>query len=294
MQMRGIISVSPQIHRLRYSGRSLPLPAGSAFLDADIPRAGNAKYRRVQGTQRGEIMSTRVASAMAELKKKGSEQTRKIYARHGMATREMFGVSIANLKPIAKKIKGQQALAHGLYETGNVDAMYLAGMVADGAQMSEKQLTDWAEGAAGAQMISEYTVAWVAVDHPQARELAKKWMKSKKEHVAASGWCTYSGLLATKSDDALDLREIEQLLSVIEKEIHNAPNRARYTMNGFVIAVGAYVKPLLKRAKSAAKKIGEVSVDVGETACTIPLASAYIQKIEAANRVGKKRKTIRC
>jgi 3-methyladenine DNA glycosylase AlkD len=259
-----------------------------------MARLRNAKYLSADRTREGEFMSTTVASVMAELKKKGSEQTRKIYARHGMATREMFGVKVADLKPIAKKIKGQQALACGLYETGNVDAMYLAGMVADGAQMSEKQLNDWAEGAAGAQMISEYTVAWVAVDHPQARELAKKWMKSKKEHVAASGWCTYSGLLATKPDDELDLREIEGLLAVIEKEIHGASNRARYTMNNFVIAVGTYVKPLLKQAKASAKKIGEVSVDMGETACTIPLASAYIAKIEAADRVGKKRKTIRC
>ena len=238
-------------------------------------------------------MST-LATVMAELKKKGSEQTRKIYARHGMATREMFGVSIADLKPIAKKLKGQQALACQLYETGNVDAMYLAGMVANGAQMTEKQLSDWAEGATGAQMISEYTVAWVALDHPQAPALAKKWIKSKKEHVAAAGWCTYSGLLATKPDNELDLREIENLLAIIEKEIHNAPNRARYTMNNFVIAVGTYVKPLLKQAKASAKKIGTISVDVGDTACTIRQATEQIQKIEAANQIGKKRKTIRC
>ena len=238
-------------------------------------------------------MST-VATVMAELKKKGSEQTRKIYARHGMATREMFGVSIADLKPIAKKLKGQQALACQLYETGNVDAMYLAGMVANGAQMTEKQLNDWAEGATGAQMISEYTVAWVAVDHPQARDVAKKWINSKKEHVAAAGWCTYSGLLATKPDNELDLKEIEELLAIIEKGIHNAPNRARHTMNNFVIAVGTYVTPLLKQAKASAKKIGTISVDIGDTACAIRQATDQIRKIEAANQVGKKRKTIRC
>jgi hypothetical protein len=65
-------------------------------------------------------------------------------------------------------------------------------------------------------------------------------------------------------------------------------------MNGFVIAVGTYVKPLLKEAKAAARQIGEVSVDVGETACNVPLATAYIEKSEAAGSVGKKRKTIRC
>jgi 3-methyladenine DNA glycosylase AlkD len=235
-----------------------------------------------------------VTSIMAELKKKGSENTRKIYARHGMATERMFGVSMADLKVIAKTIKGQQALACELYETGNLDAMYLAGMVADGAQLSEKQLNGWAEGAAGMQMISEYTVPWVAVENEHAREVAMRWIKSKKEHVASSGWCTYAGLVATKADEELDLAEIDELLKTVVKGIKSAQNRVRYTMNGFVIAVGTYVKPLLKQAKASAQQIGAVSVDVGDTACEVRLASAQIEKIQAAGRTGQKRKTIRC
>lgn len=235
-----------------------------------------------------------VTSVMAELKRKGSEKTCKMYARHGMVTERMFGVSVADLKVIARTIKGQQALACELYETGNLDAMYLAGLVAAGAQMSEKELNRWAEGAANLQMISEYTVPWVAVENPSARKLATKWIKSKKEHVASAGWCTYAGLVATKTDQALDLAEIEGLLGTVMQEVHAAQNRVRYTMNGFVIAVGTYVKPLLKQAKATARQIGAVSVDVGDTACTVRLATAHIEKIEASGRVGQKRKTIRC
>lgn len=40
---------------------------------------------------------------------------------------------MADLKAIAKTINGQQTLACELYETGNLDAMYLAGLVADGS-----------------------------------------------------------------------------------------------------------------------------------------------------------------
>jgi len=248
---------------------------------------------RVTQRDKGEIMPT-VTSIMADLKKKGSEKTRKMYARHGMVTDCLFGVSMADLKVIAKTIKGEQALACELYETGYLDAMYLAGMVADGAQMSEKQLNGWAEGAAGLPMISEYTVPWVAVENARGRDLAMKWITSKKEHVASSGWCTYAGLVGTKADEVLDLAEIEDLLSTIVRGIKSAQNRVRYTMNGFVIAVGTYVKPLLKQAMAAAQQIGTVSVDVGDTACEVRLASEYIEKIQASGRVGQKRKTIRC
>lgn len=235
-----------------------------------------------------------VSTIMAELKAKGKESTRKIYARHGMAPERVFGVSVADLKLIAKTIKGQQALAAELYETGNMDAMYLAGMVLDGAQVERKRLSAWAESAVGLQMIGEYTIAWLAVEHPQGRALAMEWIGSKKEHIASSGWCTYSGLLATKPDAELDLKEIEGLLGAIVKQIDGAPNRVRYTMNNFVIAAGTYVKPLAKLAKDTAKKIGDVSVDVGETACKVPVASEYIAKAEAAGKFGVKKKTIRC
>ena len=65
-------------------------------------------------------------------------------------------------------------------------------------------------------------------------------------------------------------------------------------MNGFVIAVGTYVAPFHAAAKAAAKKLGDVSVDVGDTACEVPMAEAYIGKVEGLGRVGVKRKTIRC
>jgi hypothetical protein len=84
------------------------------------------------------------------------------------------------------------------------------------------------------------------------------------------------------------------LLKQVEQEIHQAPNRVRYTMNGFVISVGTYVKPLLKQALATAKKIGKVDVQMGETSCKVPLATDYIAKVEKMGRIGKKRKVARC
>ena len=97
-----------------------------------------------------------------------------------------------------------------------------------------------------------------------------------------------------KPDEELDLKEIEGLLGRVTKEIHEAPNCVRYCMNSFVIAVGAAVKPLLAKAKAAAKQIGKVEVDMGNTACKVPAAVEMIAKIESMGRVGKKRKTMKC
>ena len=234
-----------------------------------------------------------VKQVMDALKKAGNPQRIQVFANHGAPTDSMFGVSVADMKGIAKQIKGQQELAYELFETANGDAQYLAGMVADGSQMNKSLLDKWAREATW-QMVSEYTVPWVATESDHTRNQALKWIKAKKESVASSGWNTLSGYVTVTRDDELDIDELEGFLDQIEEEIDGAKNRIRYTMNGYVIAVGAYVSPLTKRAKQTAKRLGKVDVELGGTSCKVPLALEAITKIEKMGRVGKKRKTIKC
>ena len=235
-----------------------------------------------------------VKSVLADLKKVADEQTRKTYIRHGAPPDKVFGVKVGNMKPIVKQIRGEQQLGLELYATGNRDAMYLAGLIVDGSKMTRAQLDQWVRDSDGYAGISECTVVWVAAEHPDAIAIAKKWMRSKDETTAAAGWCLYAGCLAIRPDDELDLDEIRALMDEAVAKVHTAPNRVRYQMNSFVISVGSYVAALLVNAREAAKKIGAVEVDMGNTACKTPLATEYIDKIERMGRVGRKRKTLKC
>jgi len=229
---------------------------------------------------------------MKELEKKGSESIRKIFKNHGN-NGPMYGVKVGDLKVIQKKVKKDHELAMGLFATGNYDAMYLAGLIADESKMSKKDIQQWAERSTN-KGISEYTVAWVAAESEYGWELGMKWIDSPKENIASAGWNTLSGVIAMKPDNELDIALIKRLLQRIVKEIHSAPNRVRYTMNGFVIGVGGYIKELTKDAIDIAKKIGDVYVDMEGTACKVPSAADYIKKIEARGSIGKKKKTVKC
>ena len=229
---------------------------------------------------------------LAQLKKLGSEATKKVLVKHG-AREPFFGVKVADLKTVQKKVKTDHALALELYASGNSDAMYLAGLVADPAAMTKADLRKWAK-AAYWHMLSCYTVPWVASESRYGRELAIEWMGSDSEQVAAAGWSTFGCLVAIKPDDELDLAEIEKLLGRVKKEIGAAPNRAKYAMVMFIIAVGTYVAPLLAKAKATAKALGKVGVDAGDTSCKVPDAGEYIAKVESMGRVGKKRKRAAC
>jgi 3-methyladenine DNA glycosylase AlkD len=227
-----------------------------------------------------------------ELKPLGSDAYKKILFNHGVQE-PVFGVKVESLKKIQKRVKKDYQLALDLFDSGIYDAMYLAGLIADDPKMTKKDLRHWAEKA-NCPSISEYTVSWVAAEGIHGWELALEWIDSKKESVASSGWATLSGLVSLKDDKELDLNELKQLLQRIQKTIHDQPNRVKYVMNGFVIAVGCYVESLTDLALKTADKIGPVEVEMSGTACKVPLASESIQKVQKRGAIGKKRKTVKC
>jgi len=233
-----------------------------------------------------------VEEIVAELATLGSESIKKIFLRHG-AKEPFYGVKVEDLKKIQKRIKKDHELALKLYDTGISDAMYLAGLIAEPPRMKKADLQRWAKTASW-PMISEYTVAWVAAESPHGADLAREWINSKKEGVAISGWATWSSLVSITPDQDLDLDELVELLERVEADIHSAPDRVRYSMNCFLIAVGSYVTPLAARAKAAARKIGKVEVDMGETACKVHPALEYIEMVEKRGKQGVKRKTAFC
>jgi 3-methyladenine DNA glycosylase AlkD len=233
-----------------------------------------------------------VNEVMTELKRLGDPQIKSILQKHGMRE-PLFGVRVGDMKPIQKKIKKDYQLAKDLYATGNGDAMYLAGLIADDEKMSIGDLQTWVQQAVS-QTICEYTVAWVAAGSPHGYRLALDWVDAKEEHIAASGWATLASLVSMRPDGQLDLPTLRSLLGRIARDIHGAPNRVRYTMNNFVISVGAYVTPLHKEALATARKIGAVTVDMEGTACKVPDAADQIAKIEARGSLGKKKKTVKC
>lgn len=232
-----------------------------------------------------------VQDIVAELRKFSNAQTKKTWMTHG-AQEPCLGVKVEDMKKIQKRVKVDYQLALDLYDTGIADAMYLAGLIADDARMTKKDLQKWVENATWG-MVAEYTVPWVASASQHGREVALKWIESKNETIASAGWQTYSCMVAIKKDEDLDLAEIQSLLQRVARSIHQQPNRVKYVMNNFVISVACYVEPLHKFAVDTANGIGKVTVDlVG--ACKIPFAPDYIKKFEARSAIGKKRKSAKC
>ncbi len=231
-----------------------------------------------------------VKEVLKELESYADERTKNTHIKHG-AKEPLYGVRVADLKKILKKTKKNHELSLALFETGNSDAMYLAGLMADEKKISKEQLNQWVKRAYW-YYLSEYTVPWVAAESPYGFELGLEWIRSNEETIASAGWSTLSNYASIA--DVLDLEIYTSLLDEVAEKITDAQNRVRYTMNGFVIAVGCYIPELTQKSKEIALKIGKVDVFMGDTYCKVPLALDYIKKVEERGSIGKKRRMARC
>lgn len=233
-----------------------------------------------------------IQTILQELELLSTERTKKNYIRNG-AHEPLFGVATGAMKPIVKKLKKNQDIAEGLYATGNYDAMYLAGMIADPTAMSEADFDRWME-TAYFYMISDYIVAVTLAETDIAQAVSDKWIASDKELFMSAGYSCYCWLLGNRKDEEFDQEKLNKMLEIVEKTIHNSPNRTKYTMNNFVTTVGISYMPLHERAVAVANAIGKVEVSSVKTKCSVPLASEAIQKAVDKGQLGFKRKNVRC
>ncbi len=211
------------------------------------------------------------SDVLKELEGFGAEQNRKVYSRHGVGENQ-FGVSFGNLRALGAKHLGDQQLAEELWATGNNDARVLATIIADPGTMTGKSIESWRRGLDNYVITDAFTGLVARTPHCQKK--AEKWTTAKAEWTSRAGF----GLLAhlAMHDPALPDEYFEAYLEVIEQEIHSRRNRTRDAMNSALIAIGVRNRNLQDKAIAAAKRIGKVEVDHGDTGCGTPDAVDYI------------------
>jgi 3-methyladenine DNA glycosylase AlkD len=231
-------------------------------------------------------------AVMQELESLGKERLKKIYISNG-AHEPLFGVATGAMKPIAKKIKINQQLAEELYATGNYDAMYFAGIIADPNNMTELDFDRWMDDAYF-HMLSDYVVAVTLSESEIAQYVADKWIASGDELRMSAGWSCYCWLLGNRQDEEFSKSKISTMLDVVKSHIHNSPERTKFAMNNFLYTVGISYIPLHEKALETANEVGIVEVKRNKKKASFLDASKSIQKEMERGKLGFKRKYVRC
>lgn len=233
-----------------------------------------------------------VEEVMQELEALGKERTKKIYMSNG-AHEPLFGVATGAMKPIAKKIKINQPLAEELYASGNYDAMYFAGIIADSKAMTESDFDRWMDSAYF-YMLSDYVVAVTLAEADIAQQVADKWIASGEELRMSAGWSCYCWLLGNRKDIEFSEDKIATMLENVKNSIHDSPERTKSAMNNFLTTVGVSYIPLHDMALATAKAVGLVELKKDNKKSSFLHAYESIQKEVDKGRIGFKRKYVRC
>ena len=218
----------------------------------------------------------RVGEVLAELERAGTPQNRKVYARHG-AGANLHGVSFGVLRPLAKRLGTDHALALALWASGNEDARLLATMVADPAALGARQLDAWVADLTWYCLADAFSA--LVARSPLAVGRSAAWRRARADFTRQAGW----NLVGCLARDAADLPAAfwRERLAEIRGGIASAPNRTRHAMNMALVAIGGYLPEHRAEALAVARAIGRIEVDHGETGCKTPDAAGYIARMAA-------------
>ncbi len=209
--------------------------------------------------------------ALKQLKALGNAGVRAQNANGGAGDNQ-FGVALGDIRKVAKRIRTDHALALALWDTGNVDAQFLAALLIDPKKLSAEAMDRMVRSIAYVR-VADWLNSYVVAKHPDKEALREKWMAADDRWAARAGWHLTSERVA-KSPDGLDL---SALLDRIESEMAGAKPELQWTMNMTLATIGIHSPKLRKRAIAIGEKLGIYRDYPVSKGCTSPFAPIWIE-----------------
>lgn len=216
-----------------------------------------------------------VKEALKQLKALGDEKVRAYNAKSSAfgqgAGANQFGVALGDIRALAKKIKTNHALALSLWDTGNVDAQFLAALLIEPKKLSAKELDRLVRSIAFVR-VADWLSAYVVRKHADKEALRQEWMADDDRWTARAGWDLTAERVA-KSPGGLD---VPALLARIEAEMADAGPEVQWTMNMTLAEIGIHFSKHRKQAIAIGEKLGLYRDWPVSKGCTPPFAPIWI------------------
>jgi 3-methyladenine DNA glycosylase AlkD len=207
---------------------------------------------------------------LKQLKALGNAKVREQNAKGGAGDNQ-FGVSLGDIRALAKKIRKDHPLALSLWDTGNVDAQFLATLLIDTRKLSAREMDRMVRSITYVR-VADWLNSYVIRQHPDKETLRQEWMTADDRWAARAGWDLTSERVA-KSPDGLDL---PKLLARIETEMADAEPEVQWTMNMTLATIGIHFPKHRKRAITIGEKVGLYRDWPVSKGCTPPFAPIWI------------------
>ncbi len=190
--------------------------------------------------------------------------------RHG-ASAPQFGARRGEVRKLAKQIKTNHELALALWDTGNIDARFLAILLIKPVSLSADEMDRMVRSVTFVE-VADWLISYVVKKHSDKETPRQGWMATGDPMAARAGW-SLTAERVVKRPDGLDLTA---LLDRIESQMGNAAPEAQWTMNTVLAEVGVHHSKHCRRALTIGEGLGidrDFPVSKG---CTSPFAPIWI------------------
>ena len=191
-------------------------------------------------------------SIIAELRQHSNPENLAGMTRYGINTENTLGMSMPDLRALAKRTGSNHQLALQLWSSGIHEARILAGLIADPAQAEQKTIMQWAADLNSWDVCDQTCMNFLSKT-ANARNLAIEFADDDREFVKRAGFATMA-VLAVHDKKAPD-NHFENFLKIIECESCDGRNFVKKAVNWALRNIGKRSMTLHAKALQTADKL---------------------------------------
>jgi 3-methyladenine DNA glycosylase AlkD len=186
------------------------------------------------------------------LETRGSKRNVEGMARYGIRARRAFGVSMGTMRPLAKRLRGNHALALSLWKSGWFEARMLAALIDDPARVTEAQMNAWARDFEN-WADCDTTCFHLFDKTPLAWAKTRQWSTSPHEIVKRAAFALMASL-ALHDKAAPDAR-FRSMLPIIERAARDDRNFVKKAVSWALRGIGNRSRALNAAALTTARRL---------------------------------------
>jgi 3-methyladenine DNA glycosylase AlkD len=193
-----------------------------------------------------------VEEVLNKLKKRARPDQLDGMARYGMTVEKRLGVSIPELRLLAKEIGKDHRLALELWKTGIDEARILASMIGDYQKLTEVQMEDWVKGINSWDVCDQVCMN-LFEKSPLAWKKIRDWSGREEEFVKRTAFSLIACL--AWHDKKTEDEQFIALSPVIREGATDERNFVKKAVNWALRNMGKRNRNLNKEAIEVAKEI---------------------------------------
>jgi 3-methyladenine DNA glycosylase AlkD len=173
-------------------------------------------------------------------------------ARFGIRSEKAFGVSMATMRPLVKRLGRNHELALALWETGWLEARILAGFIDEPARVTSAQMDRWRQDFDN-WAVCDSTCIHLFDRTPHAWRKVALWSRRRDEFGKRGAFALLAALAV--HDKAAPDASFERALVLIEAAASDERNFVKKAVNWALRQIGKRNRPLNVAAISVARRL---------------------------------------